>query len=66
MKMELLSKQPRPPLSGDDRKPTEFIQNPSELKTVEALSKESRPSEPGCPVRNGDSKKAGFSAEMDN
>ena len=45
------------------QKPTELIQNPSQQKTVEALSIEPRASEPGCLLRSRDSKRAGFSVK---
>ncbi len=45
------------------QKPTELIQNPSQQKTVEALSIEPRASEPGFLVRSRDSKRAGFSVK---
>jgi hypothetical protein len=45
------------------RKPTEFIQDPSPLKTTEDLSPEERGSAPGGPLRGGVTKTAGFSAE---
>jgi hypothetical protein len=54
---------PDPKLDGC-RKPTEIIQHPSERKIAEDLSLESRSSAPGCPLRSGDLKKAGFSAEL--
>src|SRR4029077_14240618 len=46
------------------RKPTEFIQNPSQRKIAEGLLPESRASAPGCPLRSGDSKRAEFSVEL--
>ena len=46
------------------RKPTEFIQDPSRQKTAEDQSPEERASAPGCPLRSGDTKRAGFSAEL--
>jgi len=45
------------------QKLTELIQNPSQQKTVEAFTTESRASEPGCLLRSRDSKRAGFSVK---
>jgi hypothetical protein len=50
--------------SVEYRKPTEFIQDPSRQKTAEDLSPEERASAPGCPLRSGDTKRAGFSVEL--
>ena len=44
-------------------KPAELNQNPSEQKTAEALSLESRMIAPGGPFRNAESKSAGFYAK---
>src|SRR5207247_2959218 len=52
------------PKSVGYRKPTEFIQDPSRQRTAEDLSPEERASAPGCPLRSGDTKRAGFSAEL--
>jgi len=46
------------------RKPTEFIQNSSQQKTAEGLSTGYRASAPGCPLKSGNSKRAGFSVEL--
>jgi hypothetical protein len=46
------------------RKPAEFIQDPLPQKTAEDLSPEERASAPGCPLRSGDRKRAGFSVEL--
>src|SRR2546426_12546741 len=46
------------------RKPTEFIQEPSQQKTPEALLPESRRTPPVCPLSSGDSKRAEFSVEL--
>jgi hypothetical protein len=46
------------------RKPTESIQDPSPQKTAEGLSPEERASVPGCPLKSGDLKRAGFSVEL--
>jgi hypothetical protein len=46
------------------RKPTDFIQDLSPLKTTEDLSPEGRGSAPGCPLRSGVTKTAGFSVEL--
>jgi hypothetical protein len=43
--------------------PTEIIENPSQQKTAEAQSTDSRASTPGYPLRSGDSKRAEFFAE---
>jgi hypothetical protein len=45
-------------------KPSEFIQHPSERKTAEHLSPESRASAHGCPLKSGASKRTGLSAEL--
>jgi hypothetical protein len=46
------------------RKPTEFIQDPLPLKTIEDLSPEEQGSASGCPLRSGVTKTAGFSVEL--
>jgi hypothetical protein len=46
--------------SAECRKPAEFIQDPSQRKTAEDLSPESRASVPGCSLRSGNSKRAEF------
>ena len=46
------------------RKPAEFIQDPSPQKKAEDLSPEERASPPGCPLRSGDRKRAGFYVEL--
>ena len=45
------------------RKPAEFSENPSQQKTAEGLSPESRASVPGYPLRSGDSKRGPNSSQ---
>src|SRR3981081_4630760 len=44
--------------------PTEMIENPSQQKTAEAHSTDSRANASGCPLRSEDLKRAGFSVEL--